>query len=103
MGPRFKGQSIAGRKFLRRERTIASMRNLGLDMEPAHDIVICSVEVRDFGKPRSWILCQWMKCNAISPDKDELRVCKSTACTHCYRGIAYANDQTGSDGKECRP
>ena len=54
MGPRFRGQIIASRKFLRRERTIASTRNLSLGMKPADYIMICSVEVRDFGKPRSW-------------------------------------------------
>ena len=53
MGPRFRVQIIASRKLLRRERTMASMRNLGFGMKPAHHIMICSVEVRDFGKPRS--------------------------------------------------
>ena len=97
MGPRFKGQGIAGRKFLRLELTIASMRNLNLDMEPAHNVVICSVEVRDFGKPRSWIVCKRMKCYAIGPNKDELGGCRSTGCTHWE--TAYANDLTGEDGK----
>ena len=83
MGPIFKGQSIVGRKILRRERTITSMGNLSLDVEPAHNVVICSIEVRDFGKPRSWIFCQRMKCYAIGPDKDELGVCRSTDGTHC--------------------
>lgn len=83
------------------DNTIFSVSFLRLDMKLPSCVMVRTIKIRDFGKPRTWIFRQWVEVYSINNDTDALDIVYSQK--KLISKYTYPEQETSQRNKYAEP